>query len=130
MTLLLITAALLQTSDHVEKVLRLEAAAPFVDVILAGQPVRLRVDFAAHGGVTLNPEEAKRLRLNRTGRMLMSIGPVNGESPSGRTTCAWRLSKVWLTSTVQGTVMRVFMKSNMALTLPLRCWRATRTDAV
>jgi hypothetical protein len=39
------------------------AAAPHVDALIAGQPVRLRFDLAAHAPVVLSPEAAARLGL-------------------------------------------------------------------
>lgn len=39
------------------------ADAPFVDATIAGQPVRLRLDFGGHGAITLKPEATTRLAL-------------------------------------------------------------------
>lgn len=42
---------------------RVPAGSPFVEAVIAGQPVRLRLDFGANAPVTLSPAAAERLRL-------------------------------------------------------------------
>lgn len=54
------------------------SAQPMLDAIIAGQPVRLRLDFDAHAPVTLSPAAALRLQLASTERPGTTEKPDRG----------------------------------------------------
>lgn len=56
-----------------QRVLTLDAAAPFVDANLAGGPVRLRVDPGARAYILLNKTTAKRLELGSAKRVVGAL---------------------------------------------------------
>jgi hypothetical protein len=81
------------------------AQAPFVDAVIAGQPVRLRLDFAATAPVLLTPEAAQRLALAGDARPGTKEKPDRGSLISSvgrkRVRIAWSREMVAIDGVVQ-----------------------------